>query len=255
MSDVETVPAASPPAGTTPSAAPPAPASPPARRVHRMGVMRRLIHWTNALSIVAATITGLYIANPYYSSDSGFVMAWNRTIHLTGAIVLDVSVIVIAYLYFFSWTDPSARRELRPNKSNLVRWQEAFLNVVMLNRRKRFDSRFPDPFNTTLFVLLHLMVVFQLFTGLQLYVQGLSGGTSAIGDWWPWVIHVTTDWTRPAFGGLSGVRQIHHFMTYPIVAWAMLHIYYEIWRTVMWKEGDIAISFGGYKFGRDESPR
>lgn len=221
------------------------PSAPP--RVYRMGIWRRTLHFANALSIVAAAVTGLYIANPFYAAGFPYVMAWNRTIHLTAAIVLDVSVIVIAYLYFFSREDPTALRELRPTRSNLVRLQEAFLNVVMLNRRKRFDSSQPDPFNALLFTLLHVMVVFQLLTGLQLYVVGLESGISSVGAWWPWLMHVSTDWTVGVFGGLGGVRVAHHIMMYPILAWAVLHIYYEVWRTVVWKEGDIAICFGGYK--------
>lgn len=218
------------------------------RRVNRMGIWRRTIHFTNALSIVAAAVTGIYIADPFYSANYPYVMAWNRTIHLTAAIVLDVSVIVIAYLYLFSREDPVVRQELRPTRSNLRRLQEAFLNVLMLNRRKRFDSSRPDPFNALLFVGLHVMVVFQLLTGLQLYVAGLESGISPVGGWWPWVMHVFTDWTLPVFGGLGGVRIAHHVMMYPILAWAILHIYYEVWRTVMWKESDIAICFGGYKY-------
>lgn len=217
------------------------------RRVHRMGVTRRIIHWTNALSIVAAALTGIYIADPFYSANFPFLMAWNRTIHLTAAVVLDVSVIAITYLHFFSREEPTARRELRPNRTNLSRFNEAFLNVAMLNHRKRFDSSRPDPFNATMFVLLHLMVTFQLLTGLQLYVAGLESGISSVGGWWPWLMHAATDWTQPVFGGLAGVRVAHYLMMYPILAWAMLHIYYEVWRTVVWKEGDIAISIGGYK--------
>jgi Ni/Fe-hydrogenase 1 B-type cytochrome subunit len=122
----------------------------------------------------------------------------------------------------------------------------------MLNRRKRFDSSLPDPFNALLFVVLHLLVIFQLFTGFQLYVYGLESGYSVIGTWWPSLLHLSTDWTLTLFGGIGGVRLAHHTMMYPIIVWAILHIYYEVWRTVVWKEGDITISFGGYKLGRVE---
>jgi Ni/Fe-hydrogenase 1 B-type cytochrome subunit len=37
-------------------------------------------------------------------------------------------------------------------------------------------------------------------------------------------------------------------MAWMTVAWAMFHIYYQVWRTIFWKEGDIAIVFGGEKF-------
>jgi Ni/Fe-hydrogenase 1 B-type cytochrome subunit len=224
-------------------------AQPAYRRVYRRTVTWRVVHWANVASIVVAAVTGMYIANPYYAANVPFVMAWNRAAHLYAAIVLDVSIILIAYLYFFSRAEREARH-LRPTRKNILELQEAFLNVVMLGRRKRFDSSQLDPLNVLFFTLLHLMIIFQLFTGLQLYVQGLSSGISTIGSWWPYMIHLTTDWTKPAFGGIGGVRLVHHLMLYPIVGWALLHIYYEIWRTVMWKEGDINIMFGGDKFAR-----
>jgi Ni/Fe-hydrogenase 1 B-type cytochrome subunit len=218
-------------------------------RIVRMSATRRLIHWANALSIVVCAVTGIFIADPFYSASIPYLTAWTRAIHLYGAVVLDISLLVIMYLYFFSTVERPVA-PLIPNRNNLIRLQEAFLNLITFNRRKRFDSSEPDPFNALLFLLLHGMVVIQLFTGLQLYVQGLESGYSVVGTWWPTLIHVTTDWTQTLFGGLAGVRIWHHAMLYPIIAWAVLHLYYEIWRTIAWREGDITIAFGGYKLAR-----
>ncbi|MBI3688410.1 MAG: cytochrome b/b6 domain-containing protein [Actinobacteria bacterium] len=215
----------------------------------RMTVTRRVIHWSNALSVVAAAVTGMYIANPYYAAQFSEVMAWNRAIHLYAAVVMDVSIIAIAYLYFFSRAERPAA-QLVPSRKNMVRFWEVFLNFVMLNRRKRFDFSQPDPYNTVLFVILHVLVAFQLLTGLQLYVFGLESGISSVGAWWPWVMHTSTDWTLAAFGGIGGVRRAHHTLMYPIIAWTLLHIYYEVWRSVVWGEGDVEISIGGYKHAR-----
>jgi Ni/Fe-hydrogenase 1 B-type cytochrome subunit len=49
-----------------------------------------------------------------------------------------------------------------------------------------------------------------------------------------------------------GVRIAHHTSMYLILVWVMCHIYYQIWRTIFWKEGDIAIVIGGSKFVREE---
>ena len=38
-----------------------------------------------------------------------------------------------------------------------------------------------------------------------------------------------------------GVRIAHHYAMYFILAWVMFHIYYQVWRTIFWKEGDIAV--------------
>lgn len=219
------------------------------RRIVRMSATRRLVHWSNALAIVVCAITGIYIANPFYVASIPYLTAWTRAIHLYGAVVLDVSLLVIAYLYLFSRVERPVEA-LIPSRNNFLRFQEAFLNFVTFNRRKRFDSSLPDPLNAVLFLLLHVLVVLQLFTGLQLYVFGLESGYSTIGNWWPALLHLTTDWTQSAFGGIGGVRLAHHTLMYPIIAWALLHVYYQIWRTIAWKEGDIVIAFGGYKLAR-----
>jgi Ni/Fe-hydrogenase 1 B-type cytochrome subunit len=94
-----------------------------------------------------------------------------------------------------------------------------------------------------------------LFTGLQLYVHGLASGESSIGTWWPAMLHLVTDWTLQVFGGNMGVRIAHHISMYLILVWVMCHVYYQIWRTIFWKEGDIAIVIGGSKFVKEEDKK
>jgi Ni/Fe-hydrogenase 1 B-type cytochrome subunit len=221
-------------------------------RVFRRSAMWRVFHWANVLSIVVAALTGTFIADPFFGLHGSYVMAWMRAVHFYAAIVLDLSVICLAYLYFFSRVDRGVEQIL-PTRSNFVSLQEGFLNLVLLNRRKRFDSARPDSWNAVWFTILHLLVLFQVFTGFQLYVEGEAGGSSSIGSWWPSLLHTTTDWTLSVFGSAGGVRAVHLITMYFIIAWALCHIYYEIWRTIMWREGDIGIAFGGYKFGRRRS--
>lgn len=217
-------------------------------RVFRRTFTWRIFHWANALSIVTCTLTGFYIAKPFFGGIPD-LMAWMRASHFYAAIVLDVSVLSLAYLYFFSGVDRGVKL-ITPARTNFLSLQEGFLNLVLLNRRKRFDSSKPDSWNAMWFTVLHLMVLFQMFTGFQLYVEAESAGLSSIGSWWPSLLHTTTDWTVSLFGSPSGVRTVHLITMYFIVAWAFCHIYYEIWRTIVWREGDIAIAFGGYKFAR-----
>ena len=226
------------------------------QNVKRMTATGRIIHWVNAIAILAAVITGLYIAHPYYQTliaepaVDKYVMAWNRWIHFMGAIILDVTSIVIAYLYFFSRFEKPYKKII-PTGKNIKEFFEVLLNLLTFNRRKNFDSSHSDSFNTVYFTILHLMLVWMLLTGLQLYVEGLESGLSSIGKWWPWLLHVATDWTIPVTGGtLMDVRISHHYTMWWIVAWVMFHIYYQVWRTIYWQEGDMAIAFGGNKFVR-----
>lgn len=225
--------------------------------VKRMTVAGRIIHWANAISILAAVITGLYIGHPYYQSliaDPAaykYVMAYNRLIHFIGAIILDVTSIIIFYLYFFSRFE-KAYRKVIPTKENITEFWEVFVNLMTLNRRKNFDSTHGDSFNMVYFTIFHILLIMMLLTGLQMYVQGLASGLSSVGAWWPWLLHVSTDWTLWVFGGNMGVRIAHHTMMWWIIIWAMFHIYYQIWRTIFWQECDISIVFGGEKFAKAE---
>ena len=223
-------------------------------KIKRMTAFMRINHWVVAVCMVAAVATGLYIGHPYYQSFIAepavdkYVMAWNRWVHLMAAIIFDVSSIVIAYLYFFSRFEKPILKIL-PTPKNIREFFAVFINLITFNRVKKFDSSHADSFNTVFFLVFHLLLAWMLFTGLQLYVHGLESGHSSIGDWWPAVLHLATDWTVAVTGGTyMDVRYSHHMTMYFIIIWVMFHIYYQVWRTIYWQEGDIAIVFGGSKF-------
>ncbi len=225
-------------------------------RIKRMTPFMRVNHWVVAISMIGAIATGLYIGHPYYQTFIAepavdkYVMAWNRWVHFILAIIFDVSSIVLAYLYFFSRFEKPYKK-LIPNSKNIKEFIEVVKNLLTFNRVKRFDSSHADSFHVVYFTIFHLMLAWMLLTGLQLYVHGLASGESSIGRWWPWMLHLVTDWTIAATGGtLMDVRISHHMTMYFIIVWIMFHIYYVVWRTIFWREGDISIVFGGYKFKR-----
>ena len=224
------------------------------KKIERMTTFGRLNHWVVALSMVGAVVTGLYIGHPYYQSfiadpaATKWVMAWNRWIHFIIAIIFDVSSIVIAYLYFFSRFEKPYKK-LIPTGENIKEFFAVVINLLTLNRSKKFNSSHSDSFNTVFFTIFHLLLVWMLLTGLQLYVHGLASGLSSIGSWWPAMLHLATDWTVAVTGGTyMDVRMAHHTAMYIIIVWVMFHIYYQVWRTIFWDEGDISIVFGGSKF-------
>ena len=228
------------------------------QRVKRMTAFMRVNHWVVAVCMVAAVVTGLYIGHPYYQSFIAdpavdkYVMAWNRWVHFIAAIIFDVSSIVVAYLYFFSRFE-KAYKKLIPNGKNIQEFMAVFVNLITFNRKKEFDSSHSDSFNAVFFFIFHLMLLWMLLTGLQLYVHGLAHGQSSIGVWWPAMLHLATDWTVAVSGGTyMDVRISHHLTMYYIIAWVMFHIYYQFWRTIFWDEGDISIVVGGNKFVKED---
>ncbi len=228
------------------------------KKIQRMTTFMRINHWVVAISMLIAIITGLYIGHPYYQSFIAdpavdkYVMAWNRWAHFIVAIIFDVSSIVIAYLYFFSRFEKPYKK-LIPNGKNIKEFADVLINLLTLNRVKQFDSSHTDSFNTVFFFAFHLMLAWMLLTGLQLYVHGLASGLSSIGNWWPWMLHLVTDWTVPITGGTyMDVRISHHYTMYAIIAWIMFHIYYQVWRTIFWQEADISIVVGGSKYVKED---
>jgi Ni/Fe-hydrogenase b-type cytochrome subunit len=228
------------------------------KKIERMTATMRINHWIVAICMIAAIVTGLYIGHPYYQSFiaepaiTKWVMAWNRLVHLYAAIIFDVSSIVVGYLYFFSRFEKPYKK-LIPTSKNLKEFFEVLLNLVTLNRRKEFDSSHSDSFNVVFFTVFHLLLVWMLLTGLQLYIHGLASGISSIGSWWPAMLHIVTDWTIIATGGTNiDVRYAHHMSMYFIIVWIIFHIYYQVWRTIFWQESDINIVVGGSKFIKDK---
>jgi len=236
------------------------------KQVKRMTPAMRTIHWVNVFSMIVAIATGLYIGAPYYQTFIAdpavdkYVMAWNRWGHFIVAIIFDVTSIIIAYLYFFSRFEKPYKKIL-PTPTNIKEFFEVLINLLTLNRRKNFDSTHSDSFNTVYFTIFHLLLVWMLLTGLQMYVHGLESGLSSIGKWWPAMLHLVTDWTIPVSAWLVGggptptimdVRISHHITMWLIVVWVVFHIYYQVWRTIFWKEGDIAIVVGGTKFVKED---
>ena len=233
------------------------------KSIKRMTTFMRINHWVVAVCMLAAIITGLYIGHPYYQTlisepaVNKYVMGWNRWVHFMVAIIFDVSSIVIAYLYFFSRFEKPYKK-LLPTPKNIKEFFEVLINLLTFNRRKKFDSSHGDSFNAVFFFIFHMLLLWMLLTGLQLYVHGLESGLSSIGGWWPAMLHLATDWTIPVSGWINGcasgmaslmdVRITHHLSMWFIIVWVVFHIYYQVWRTIYWREGDIAIVFGGEKF-------
>jgi Ni/Fe-hydrogenase 1 B-type cytochrome subunit len=183
-------------------------------------------------------------------TNQAFIMTWMRDFHFIGAVLIDVIFIVWLYLAFFSWKEPLYKSFI-PFGDKIEEAWKMFKHYFTLKDRPE-TGRYQDPLNAIIFTIFHLLILLQMLTGFQMYVASFTG-TSAVGAWWPWLMHLSTDWTLVVFGGLTGVTLVHLFIMWLIIIFIVYHIYIEVWRSVMWKEGDILIPFGGYKYMRNKS--
>ncbi|MFQ5605287.1 MAG: Ni/Fe-hydrogenase, b-type cytochrome subunit [bacterium] len=209
----------------------------------------RIIHWTIFLSVVVLLITGNYIAHtPSFISPDGepaetFFMAQMRFIHFVAAIVFDVAILLSIYLIFFS-TFHAPWKELLPTPRNLKKfWIQLKYYFKLSGENVKYE--YEDPIDIISFLSFHILAILLIFTGFALYVVQY-----AINWWWPALLHFATDWIVALFGGLQNVRSAHHIMWWLILVWFVIHVYFQIWKSIKFKTGNINAIISGYRLER-----
>ncbi len=55
-------------------------------------------------------------------------------------------------------------------------------------------------------------------------------------------------WVVALLGGLGNVRTAHHIMWWLVLAWAVIHVYFQVWKTIKFKTGNLDAIVGGYRY-------
>lgn len=213
--------------------------------VYTRNFTNRLIHWIIFFSVIVLMVTGYYIGEPVAIYGIGepyrlFPMANIRLIHFVAAMFLDISLMVWVYLAFFSWHH-KYYRELVPS-IEVIKESWVVLKCYFNFKKPPFYPRF-DPLDGLLFFFLNVVMVIQMLTGFQLYVMALPESY-----WWANIIHLTTDWVTWLFGNSQNVRIYHHLMQWIMLAGVIVHVYLQVTKTILWKDGHIGQIVGGYKY-------
>ncbi len=228
------------------------------RRVRRMSVVMRIMHWLLALSVVACFVTGLYIAKPGWLRPTGWgpsdalVMGNVRFVHFVFAMLLDVAFLVWLYLFFFSREAPLVR-SLLPVGRRLGEAVRMLRHYFTLRDKPPTGDPHIDPLNAYGFLLIHLLVFVQMVTGFALMRPTFSHANSLV-PVWPWILGKAEAASVAVLGSIVVVREVHHLAAFLIVALAMVHVYLQIWRDAFWTEGHISVVVSGYKYVEDEQP-
>ena len=205
----------------------------------------RLLHWTMFFSVMVLLPTGYYIGDPslFYGQGEAYdsyVMGYVRLFHLLAAMTLDVSIMVRFYLAFFSLYHRDWY-ELFPSFSHLVGAFKVALSYITFKKPPFY--RHTDPLDGLMFLFLHFLMVTQLLTGFQLFVQGLGPEY-----WWAQMIHLGTDWVELLLGSHQMVRLTHHMTLWIMITGIIIHIYVQVMKTIVWQDGHISSIVGGYKY-------
>ena len=228
------------------------------RRVRRMSVVMRVMHWLLALSVAACFVTGVYIGTPGWLRPTGWgpadalVMGNVRFVHFVFAMLVDVAFLVWFYLFFFSMQEPFVR-SLVPVGPRLREALQMLRHYFTLRNKPPTRDPHIDPLNAYGFLLIHVLVFVQMVTGFALMRPTFSHANSLV-PLWPWMLGLAERVSLGVFGTIVVVRQVHHVAAFLIVALAMIHIYLQIWRDAFWTEGHISVVVSGYKYIEEEEP-
>jgi len=227
------------------------------KRVHRMTLTMRILHWILALSVATCLVTGIYIATPFLWHGPGIgpsdsqVMGYTRFVHFAFALVLDVAFLIWFYLFFYSLQVPFIRN-LRPVGQRAREALQMLAHYFTL-KNKPPTSTHTDPLNAYGFILIHSLVLFQMVTGFALMAPTFSNANSLL-PVWPWILQVCEQVSVWVFGTIVAVRQIHHVVALLLLALAILHIYIQVWRENYWVEGHISVVVSGDKYIEEDVP-
>jgi len=203
----------------------------------------RITHWVNALSIIALSVTGFYIGNPFVTvhSTSQFVMGTMRVVHYGFAYAFALSVLsrVIwslvgnhhaSWREFFPWVTPSGWKRIIGT----------FKYYTFLAKKPPYEVGH-NALAAMAYSAVFILYLVQIVTGFALYAQFSPG----VG-WYSFFLPVAD-----AFGN-QGLRLTHHLVMWLLIGFAIHHVYSAWLMDVKEKNGTLSSIFGGYKFVEPE---
>ena len=198
----------------------------------------RFTHWINVICLLALSITGFYVGNPFILAQSSdqYIMGWMRFIHFVSAYAFLMSMIIRLYWAFLG------------NKYAAIRTWFPFSSREMSEIFKEFKFYFfiskepPSVVGHTAFGGLTMLIMFGVFffeiiSGFALYSVTHSGVIwTALGGW------------LLGFMSLQTVRLFHHLFMYAIIIFTLIHVYIVQYSNYHEKNGLMSSIFFGYKY-------
>ena len=204
----------------------------------------RLTHWVSAACIVVLSVTGFYIANPYFSTwgeaSSHFLMGWARFLHFTAAAVIVGAMIIRVYWLFAGGRYASWRALLPVHRRDWKNLMKMLRYYFLVKQEEMPHYLGHHPLQQLSYTAIYALVLIHVLTGFGMYGMSNPGG----------LIHSLFSWVGPAFGGIQYARFWHHILTWVLVAFIPLHVYLAFRADVMDQEGEMSSIFSGGRFVR-----
>ncbi len=198
----------------------------------------RVTHWTTFLAIVVLSATGYYIHDPYLlvKAKTAYVMGTARFIHVVAGFVLTMSFLVRIYWLFagnrcarLSAFIPTRRWQWRQmwqmfKYYSFLRWRP----VVRVGH---------NPLAGLTYTGILLLTLVSILTGFVLFSWTAQTG----------FLKAVFGWAANVFG-IQYIRQVHFFLMYIFIAFAIHHVYSAVVVSIEEKNGLLESIVTGYKY-------
>jgi Ni/Fe-hydrogenase 1 B-type cytochrome subunit len=201
-------------------------------------------HWIRVIAIVALTVTGFYIANPFLtpavnSEPTNFLQNLIRSWHLIFGFVLICAVIFKTYITLFT-KECKIERDSLKDVYNIKVWIQQVGYYLFMTKHPKANGVY-NPVQSVAYAAFYLMLFLLIITGLIMYVHVYHEGLGAF-------LYDPMRSIEVMMGGLANVRVIHHILTWGILFFVLAHVYMAIFNAVYGKEGSMDAIFSGLKW-------
>jgi Ni/Fe-hydrogenase 1 B-type cytochrome subunit len=201
-------------------------------------------HWIRAISIVALTITGFYIAVPFVTptpnpEPTNFMYALFRSWHIIFGFIMSWVVLYKSYLFLFGRKHEMERNAIK-DILNPVVWTKQIGYYLFINKHPKLSGVY-NPIQFIAYVGFYVMMFLLIITGFILYVHVYHDGLAGI-------LYDPMMSLEVMMGGLAMVREIHHIMMWGVILFVLGHVYMAIFNAVYGKEGAMDAIFSGLKW-------
>jgi Ni/Fe-hydrogenase 1 B-type cytochrome subunit len=205
-------------------------------RIYVWQIPVRVSHWLTFGAIVVLTITGAYIADPFFFTFNVDTMRIVRFVHMIAAFAFVASGILRAY-WLFAGNEFSRWTAFVPTNRRHLRELAAQTRFYLFFRRD-----LPGVLGHNALAGGTYAVVFILFL-----IQAVTGfGLLAIHGTQPWA--TLFGWVPAVMFGEQGMRLIHHLLMWVIIAFAIHHVYSALLVDHLERNGLMSSIFSGSKF-------
>ncbi len=201
-------------------------------------------HWIRAISIVALTITGFYIAVPFISptpnpEPTNFMYALFRSWHIIFGFIMTWIVLYKSYLFVFGRKHQMERDAIKDILNPTV-WVKQIGYYLFITKHPKLNGVY-NPVQFMAYVGFYIMMFLLIITGFILYVHVYHEGLGGF-------LYDPMMSLEVMMGGLAMVREIHHITMWGVILFVLAHVYMAIFNAVYGKEGSMDAIFSGMKW-------